>query len=75
MRYIVIFQIMESRNLLKPYFETSVTFEPPGIFDAVFTVVVRRISSFILYMCLFLHWGLFNIYKVLGHLLFTILCT
>ena len=32
MRYIGIFQIMEPRNLLKPDFETSVTFEPLGIF-------------------------------------------
>ena len=47
-----IFQIMEPRNMLKPYFETSVTFEPFGIFDAVFTVVFRRMSSIILYVSL-----------------------
>ena len=32
MRYIGIFEIMEPRNLLKPYFETSVTLVPFGIF-------------------------------------------
>ena len=32
MRYIVIFQIMETMNRLKPYFETSVTFKPLGMF-------------------------------------------
>ena len=32
MRYIGISQIMEPRNLLKPDFETSVTFEPIGMF-------------------------------------------
>ena len=32
MRYIGTFQIMEPSNLLKPDFETSVTFEPLGIF-------------------------------------------
>ena len=46
MKYIEIFQIMEPRNLLKPYFETSVTFEPFGIFDVVFTVVLRRMNSY-----------------------------
>ena len=51
---------MEPRNLLKPDFETSITFEPLGIFSAVFNVVLRRMSSVILYMCLYLHWGLFN---------------
>ena len=62
MRYIGIFQIMEPRNLLKPDFETSVTFEPLGIFfDEGFTVVLRGMSSIILYICLYLHWGLFNI--------------
>ena len=38
--------------------ETSVTFEPLG--NAVFTVVLRRMSSIILYS-LYLHWGLFNL--------------
>ena len=51
---------MEPRNLLKPDFETSVTFEPLGIFCAVFTVMLKRMSSIILYMCLYVHWGLFN---------------
>ena len=60
MRYIGIFQIMEPRNQLKADFETSITFEPLEIFDAVFTVVLRRMSSIILYMCLYLHWGLFK---------------
>ena len=60
MRYIGIFQIMEPRNQLKADFETSITFEPFEVFDAVFTVVLRRMSSIILYMCLYLHWGLFN---------------
>ena len=60
MRYIGIFQIMEPRNQLKADFETSITFEPLGIFDAVFTVVLRRMSSIILYVCLYLHWGLFK---------------
>ena len=32
MRYIGIFQIMEPRNQLKADFETSITFEPLGIF-------------------------------------------
>ena len=27
---------MDPKNLLKPYFEAFVTFEPFGIFDAVF---------------------------------------
>ena len=53
------FQIMEPRNQLKADFETSTTFEPLGIFDAVFTVVLRRMSSIILYVCLYLHWDLF----------------
>ena len=60
MRYIGIFQIMEPRNLLKPDFETSVTFEPLGIFDAAFTVLLMRMSSIILFMCLYLHLGLFK---------------
>ena len=55
---------MEPKDLLKPCFETSVTFEPFGIFDAVFTVVLRRMSSVILYMCVYLLWGLFNNYKL-----------
>ena len=64
MRYIGIFQIMEPGNQLKADFETSITFEPLEIFDAVFTVVLRRISSIILYMCLYLHWGLFNYHQI-----------
>ena len=44
----------------KPDFETSVTFKPLGFFYAVFTVVLRRMSSIILYMSLYLHWGLFK---------------
>ena len=32
MRYTGIFQIMEPRNQLKADFETSITFEPLGIF-------------------------------------------
>ena len=55
MVYIGIFQIMEPRNLLKPDIETSVTFEPLGIFDAVFTFVLRRMSSIILCMCLYVY--------------------
>ena len=47
------FQIMEPRNLLKPYFETSVILERFGFFDAVFTVVLRRMSS-ITYVCDFI---------------------
>ena len=64
MRYIGIFQIMEPRNLLKPDFETSVTFELLGIFDEVFTVVLRRLSFIIQYMCLYLQWGLFNAFDM-----------
>ena len=60
MRYIGCFQIMEPKNLLKPYFETSVIFELFGFFYAVFTVVLRRMSSIIFYMCLYLRWGLFK---------------
>ena len=46
----------------KPDFETSVTVEPLGFFDAVFTVVLRRMSSIILYMCLYLQLGLFKLF-------------
>ena len=35
-----------------------------NFFDAVFTVVLRRMSSIILYVCLYLHWGLFNFFKI-----------
>ena len=49
MRSLEFFQIMEPRNLPKPYFETSVTFEPFGFFDAVFIVVLRRMNVIILY--------------------------
>ena len=65
MMYIGIFQIMEPRNQLKADFETSITFERLGIFYAVFTVVLRRMSSIILYVCLYLHWGLFKGDKIL----------
>ena len=58
MRYIGIFQIMEPMNLLKPDLKTSVAFDPLGIFYAVFTVVLRRISSIFIYIvvskCIFL---------------------
>ena len=45
-----------TKYLLKPDFETSVIFELLGTFDAVFTVVLRRMSSIILCMCLYLYW-------------------
>ena len=61
MRYIGIFQIMEPRNQLKADFETSITFEPLGIFWCGFHFVLRRMSSIILYVCLYLRWGLFNL--------------
>ena len=51
---------MEPRNLLKPYFETSVTFDPFGFFGAVFTAVLTRMSSYHFIQCLYLLWGLFN---------------
>ena len=45
----------------QPYFETYVTFELFGIFNAVFTVVLKRISAIILYICLYLLRGLFKL--------------
>ena len=61
MRYIGILQIMEPRNLLKTDFETSLTFEPLRSFDAVFIDVLKRMNPIILYMCLYLHLGLFKV--------------
>ena len=58
MKYIGIFQIIEPRNLLKPDSENSVNLLE--FFDTVFNVVPRRMSSIIVYMCLYLHWGLFK---------------
>ena len=59
MSYIGIFQIMEPRNQLKADFETSITVEPLEIFDAVFTVVLRRMSSIILYIGVSLTFSLY----------------
>ena len=77
MRYIGIFQIMEPRNLLKPDFEIpdfeipdfeiSVTFESLGIFFlCVFHCCAQENElCHLMYhhniMCLYLHWGLFNL--------------
>ena len=69
MRYIAIFQIMEPRNLLKPDLETSVTFEPLGFFDVVFTLVLRRMSSIILYNAfIYIRVSLSTIKYILAHL-------
>ena len=58
MRYIGIFQIMEPRNQLKADFETSITFlNRLKFFGAVFTVVLRRMSSIILYIYVFIYTG------------------
>ena len=37
-----------------------ITFEPFGILSVVFTVVLRRMSSIILFMSFNLYWGLFK---------------
>ena len=56
MRYTGIFQAIEPRNLLKPDFETSVTYEPLEFFDAIFTVVLRGMSS-VIYIGVFIYIG------------------
>ena len=53
MRYIGIFQIMEPKNLLKPYFETSVTFEPFGIFMRFSLLCSVELSALSFYICAF----------------------
>ena len=52
---------MEPANLLKPDFETYVTFEPLGMFRCGFHCCAKERSAIILYMCVYLHWGLFNV--------------
>ena len=56
MRYIGIFQLMEPRNLLKPDFETSVTFEPLGIFWCGFHFCSQENDLYHFILCNYPHW-------------------
>ena len=61
MRYIEIFQIMEPRNLLKSYFEISVTYEPFRIFCCGFHCCAQENELYHFFgMCFYLHWCLFK---------------
>ena len=57
MRYNGIFQIMEPRNLLKPDFETSVTFEPLGFFFMWFSLLCSGEWALSYYICIFIYIG------------------
>ena len=58
MRYIGIFQKMETRNQLKADFENSITFEPLGIFWCGFHCCAQEneLYHFII-MCVFVYIG------------------
>ena len=55
MRLIGIFQIMEPRNLLKPDFETSETFEPLGIFWCGFHFYAQEKEFYHFHICIFIY--------------------
>ena len=57
MRYIGIFQIMEPRNQLKADFETSITFEPLGIFLMRFSLLCSGEWALSFYMWVSIYIG------------------